>query len=225
MTDGRDPARREIEDLLPWYAAGTLAPTEARRVEAALARDPELARSYELVREELVQAISLNEALGAPSGALFERLFQRIEAEAPRVPRRLSWRARVQAWLAERRVLHSPRALAWAGAAALAVIVVQAGFLAHLARDGSGAGFEVASGPSAGAGAGAVVLVAFTDGATAAQIAALLQARNATIIEGPRAGGIFRLRLPAALASAEVDEVIAEWRQRPAIVRFAARGQ
>jgi anti-sigma factor RsiW len=224
MTDEREAARREIEDLLPWYAAGTLAPVEARRVEAALARDPELARSYELVREELLQTISLNEGLGAPSAALFERLLRRIEAEPPRAARR-SWSARVQAWLAEQRALRSPRALAWAGAAALAVIVVQAGFLAHLARDGRGAGFELASGPPGSAEAGAVVLVAFADGATAAQIAALLQARNATIIEGPRAGGIFRVRLPATLSSAEVDEVVAEWRRRPDVLRFTARAQ
>ena len=223
MTDNREPARREIEELLPWYAAGTLAPAEARRVEAALARDPELARRYELVREELAHTISLNEELGAPSPALFERLFQRIEAEAPRAPRRLSWNARLHAWLAEQRALRSPRALAWAGAAALAVIVVQAGFLVHLARDGRGAGFELASGAPGRADAGPVVHVAFADGATAAQIAALLATRNATIIEGPRAGGIFRVRLPVTLSSAEVDEVVAEWRRRPDVLRFTAR--
>ena len=36
----------EIEMLLPWYAAGTLNKRDARRVEEALARDPELARQY-----------------------------------------------------------------------------------------------------------------------------------------------------------------------------------
>ena len=61
------PERREIEELLPWHAAGTLSRRDAQRVEEALARDPELARRYALVREELGETIHLNESLGAPS--------------------------------------------------------------------------------------------------------------------------------------------------------------
>src|SRR5262249_6783003 len=45
----------DIEALLPWHAAGTLDSRDARRVEEALARDPELARRYDLVREELAE--------------------------------------------------------------------------------------------------------------------------------------------------------------------------
>ena len=61
------PERRDIEDLLPWHAAGTLGRRDAERVEAGLAADPELARRFELVREELAETIHLNETLGAPS--------------------------------------------------------------------------------------------------------------------------------------------------------------
>ena len=35
-------ARHEIEELLPWYATGTLSGREAERVEQALAGDHEL---------------------------------------------------------------------------------------------------------------------------------------------------------------------------------------
>src|ERR1700742_65908 len=42
----------EIELLLPWHAAGTLNAREARKVDDALARDPELARQYAVIREE-----------------------------------------------------------------------------------------------------------------------------------------------------------------------------
>src|SRR5262249_2336030 len=62
-----EPEHREIEALLPWHAAGTLSPRDANRVEQALAGDRELARQYELVREELIETIHLNETLGAPS--------------------------------------------------------------------------------------------------------------------------------------------------------------
>jgi hypothetical protein len=57
----------EIELLLPWHAAGMLAPHDAERVEAALSGDEELARQYAMAREELAETVLLNEALGTPS--------------------------------------------------------------------------------------------------------------------------------------------------------------
>ena len=59
----------DLEDLLPWHAAGTLDANEAAEVERALAADPELARRFALVREELTETILLNESLGALWGA------------------------------------------------------------------------------------------------------------------------------------------------------------
>jgi anti-sigma-K factor RskA len=66
-TIDKELERHEIEVLLPWYAAGTLSRCDADLVERALARDSELARRYDLVRQELAETIELNEALGAPS--------------------------------------------------------------------------------------------------------------------------------------------------------------
>jgi hypothetical protein len=60
-------ARHEIEELLPWYATGTLSGREAERVEQALAGDRELRTRYDLIRRELAETTRLNEALGAPS--------------------------------------------------------------------------------------------------------------------------------------------------------------
>src|SRR5260370_23161934 len=83
--------REEIEALLPWYAAGTLSRRDANRVERALAGDRELARQYDLVREELVETFHLNETLGAPSARVMERLFAAIDAEEARAPRHPRW--------------------------------------------------------------------------------------------------------------------------------------
>ena len=66
MTTANQSGRGDIEDLLPWHAAGTLSPHDTQRVQTALAEDPELARRYQLVREELAQTIHLNESVGAP---------------------------------------------------------------------------------------------------------------------------------------------------------------
>jgi hypothetical protein len=83
----KQPARHEIEELLPWYATGTLSGRDAERVAQALAGDHELAQRYELVRRELAEATRLNETLGAPSARAMEKLFAAINAEEARAPR------------------------------------------------------------------------------------------------------------------------------------------
>ena len=80
--------RHEIEALLPWHAAGTLSRRDADRVEQALAGDPQLARRYDLVRQELAETIYVNEAPGAPSARAMEKLFAAIDAEEAGAPRR-----------------------------------------------------------------------------------------------------------------------------------------
>jgi hypothetical protein len=90
----KEPERHEIEALLPWYAAGTLSRREAELVERVLAGDSELARRYDIVRQELAETIHLNETLGAPSARAMEKLFAAIDVEetggARRQRRRIS---------------------------------------------------------------------------------------------------------------------------------------
>src|SRR4249919_2449793 len=76
----------EIEMLLPWHAAGTLNTRDARRVEEALARDPELAKQYAVIGEEYAETIGLNESLGAPSARAMQKLFAAIDGEPARKP-------------------------------------------------------------------------------------------------------------------------------------------
>src|SRR3989441_10221799 len=126
----KEPEHQEIEALLPWYAAGTLSRRDANRVEQALAGDRELARQYDLVREELVETIHLNETLGAPSTRAIERLFAAIDAEEARAPRHRRWfdlGSRISEFLWS----INPRTLAWSATAAAAVaILVQAAVIA-----------------------------------------------------------------------------------------------
>jgi anti-sigma-K factor RskA len=84
----KEPDRHEIEALLPWYAAGTLSRREADLVERVLAGDSELARRYDVVRQELAETIQLNETLGAPSARAMEKLFAAIGAEEAGASRR-----------------------------------------------------------------------------------------------------------------------------------------
>ena len=93
----------EIEALLPLHAAGTLNARDARRVDEALANDPELARQYAAIREEYAETILLNESLGAPSARAMQKLFAAIDAEPDAHAVRLA-----QPLDADRRVLRQP---------------------------------------------------------------------------------------------------------------------
>src|ERR1700704_5444536 len=79
-----DQEPSEIEMLLPFHAAGTLNARDTRRVDEALARDPDLARQYAVIREEYAETIGLNESLGAPSVRAMQKLFATIDAEPQR---------------------------------------------------------------------------------------------------------------------------------------------
>ena len=153
------PERDEIEALLPWHAAGTLSRRDAQRVEEALARDPELARRYALVRDELGETIHLNETLGAPSARALENLFAKIDAEPERQPApSLNLGSRIGEFLASL----SPRTLAWSATAAALAIVLQAGFLADIMlKETKTTGYETASAPSTDPGVGAFTLIRF----------------------------------------------------------------
>ena len=123
------PERQEIEELLPWHAAGTLSRRDAQRVEDALANDPELARRYALVREEFGETIHLNETLGAPSARALEKLFAKIDAEPER---RQAVSLNLGSRIGEFFASLSPRTLAWSASAAAIAILLQAGLLADI---------------------------------------------------------------------------------------------
>ena len=149
-TMNKEPERQEIEALLPWHAAGTLSRRDADRVEQALAGDRELARRFDIVREELSETIHLNESLGAPSARAMEKLFAAIEAEGVRTPSRrasFDFAGRISDFLAG----FAPRTLAWSAAAAALAIVVQAGVITAVAvkERGAPANYETASAPQA----------------------------------------------------------------------------
>ena len=202
------PVQSEIEALLPWHAAGTLSRREAQQVEDALARDPELARRYALVTEELGETIHLNEMLGAPSARAMEKLFTAIDAEPKRlrVPS-LNLGARVTEFFASL----TPRTLAWSASAAALVLLLQAGIIAGVVFKGeSPGGYQTASAPTpAPRQAGSFALIRFAPQASAGDVTKFLEANKLTIAGGPSAGGLYRVRVAESkLAQAERDSLI-----------------
>ena len=131
----REPG--EIEMLLPWHAAGTLNARDARRVEEALARDPELSRQYAVIREEYAETIDLNESLGAPSARAMQTLFAAIDAEPERKP---TASRRISRGIAGFFAALTPRTLAWSASLAAVVLLLQAGIIGAMLMQNS-AGF------------------------------------------------------------------------------------
>ena len=192
-----DDEPSEIELMLPWHAAGTLNPRDARRVEEALARDPDLARQYAVIREEYAETIGMNETLGAPSARAMQKLFAAIDAEPARKPSALSnLSTRISGFFASL----SPRTLAWSASLGALALVVQAGVIGAVVMNNQGSTFQTASlsmnepitrdlGASA---APALALVRFAPDAKISDINALLENYKASIIDAK--GGMFRLQ-------------------------------
>ena len=137
-----DQEPSDIEMLLPWHAAGTLSARDARRVDEALARDPELARQYAVIREEYAETIHLNESLGAPSVRAMQKLFDAIDGEPVRKP---SVTSRVATRIAEFFGKLSPRTMAWSAGAAALALLLQAGVIGAVLMKNQGSSFQTAS--------------------------------------------------------------------------------
>jgi hypothetical protein len=223
-----EDAPGDIEALLPWHAAGTLNARDTRRVEEALARDPELAKQYAVIRDEYAETISLNENLGAPSARAMQKLFAAIDAEpAPSVSMSRSLSARISQFFAGL----SPRTMAAAGAVGALVVVLQAGVIAAmLAKDEGGRSFQTASAPNRSltrglaTESGPQALVRFAPDARMSDINAFLDTYQATIVSASK-GGLFQLRFDGKPTSApEVSSLMGRL-QNEKIVNLAVPAQ
>jgi hypothetical protein len=227
VSKDKAPEREDIEALLPWHAAGTLSRRDSERVEQALAQDAELARRFELVREEMAETIHLNESLGAPSTRTAQRLFAAIDAEEPAEKRRpLAFD--LGGWLAGLIEQFSPRTLAWSGAAACVAILVQAGLLAGVfVKEHRSASYETASfGEPAATKPGAYALVRFNPNASAADITSFFDRHKASLVEGPRAGGVYRIRVaPNTLSKDDLAHTVARLAEDKNVVAFIVPAQ
>jgi hypothetical protein len=213
-------AYSDIEELLPWHAAGTLSRRDAQRVEDALTSDPELARRYELVRDEFGETIHLNETLGAPSAHAMAKLFAKIDAEPVR---RQAVSLNLGTRVAEFFASFSPRTLAYAGSAAVLAILLQAGIITGvMLHEKSATGYETASAPSTDPGIGAFTLIRFAPQASSDDITKFLDANKLQVAAGPVAGGLYKVRVSmTALPKGEIAR-IAKKLQEDKVVGFIA---
>jgi hypothetical protein len=73
---------------------------------------------------------------------------------------------------------------------------------------------------------GSFVLVKFVPGATSAEITRFLELHRLAIVDGPRAEGVFRVRVATnVLSRDEVARVAARMRENSAVVGFVAAAE
>lgn len=195
-------------ELLPWYVNGTLSADDRAWVEAQLRAHPELAG--ELQWMESLQ-VKLRESAPQVSDEVgLDRALARIAGD----------RREGQTWTQPRAGAHSAAALDWRGrlrewfagfglkpsmAFALAVIAVQAGFLAQLTLRQPEETSEIRSMRAGAAEHGPLLKVNFKPDATEADIRLLLIEAQATLTGGPGQLGDYYLRVPAARLQASTE--------------------
>jgi len=194
---------------------GKLDANETERLDAALQGDAHLRALLALAEEDREATVELNQSLGAPSAATWER----IAAVAAAEPKRRRLRARLAEFVG---LGLEPRRgrLVWTGAAAALAIALATVALIALApvefsrRDAPA--YATASAPAM-ASAGATLLIAFAPDARLDDLSKFLSRRHATIVEGPRSG-MYKVRLgDKPLGKAELDALIEGLRGEPLV--------
>ena len=214
----------EIAALLPWYVSGKISASDKARVDAYAVSHPDVLDHIVLAREEADTVFAANQDIH-PSRAALDRSLAKLHANIAAEPRarlyavKTSLLDQIGDWLGG----FTPRQLAYAGVVAALAIAVQAASIGALVTSGSGSnGYITASGPGAALQKGTFALVAFQPAAPAGTVSAFLAANGYTIVEGPRAGGIFRLRLSGnVLSDAAAQDVLTTVKARTDLVSFA----
>ena len=202
-----DLSREEVQELLPWLAAGSLGAADRQRLEDWLAQHPDDAD----VRAELawlrVTASQIQTEVQSqmpPANQGLESLLQKVRGEsapaasaapparlavAPRSPWQALWH-----WL---RQASPARSLGMAGLA-LAQAAVIAVLVQRPANDVGSGQVPLSQLPSMADGA--LLQVTFAPTATEVQIRAALQLAKATLVAGPGAIGVYTVAVPRAAA-------------------------
>jgi hypothetical protein len=181
-----------------------------------------------VIREEYAETIHLNESLGAPSARAMQKLFAAIDEEPARNPS-ASLNLSMRIWEFFARL--SPRTLAWSASLGALVLLVQAGLIGVVLLKNQTASFQTASintnepvTRSLRPEAPPRALVRFVPDARVADIAALLDSYQASIVGGAN-GGMFSLQFGnKPMTKDEVASLMSKL-QREKIISLAVAAQ
>ena len=147
-----------------------------------------------------------------------EKLFAAIDAEPVRKPRKsFDLAGRVAVFVSS----ISPRNLAWAGSAAMLAIVLQVAVIAtSLVKDQAAQHTVLASMQGNNT---SLAIVRFAPKAELVNITKFLEVNKASVIEGPKVGAIYTIRLP--VSGRGRNDLIKQMRTQSTIVDFIASVQ
>ena len=206
------PAHQAVQELLPWFTSGQLAPDEAQRVQEHLHTCAECRQDLEWERDMRTEAASAGDAL--PAGVDMERALARLmpalgpqEQSAPApaaapapAPQRVSW------WRAA--AANQPSWLRWTVAAQWVAIIGLGALL--LRPDSDPAPYRVLG--SAVSNGGNLVVV-FQPNTSERDLRRVLQAQGARVVDGPTVTDAYLLTVPAA----NRDRALQAMRADPAV--------
>ncbi len=214
-TDKKEPDDDDIEMLLPWYVTNKLESSDRALVEGYLERHPAMKDRLDAIRQERDETVFLNEqAPGKPTMSA-----DRFMAEVAGVSS--ARRSGVVSWIKGLFQLPATGGVRWAGVAAVFLILVQAAVIVKLVGLKDDGNYRQASGTGQLQTTGSAVLVRFTDGATVSGIAKMLSDLDMEIMDGPKAGGLFRVWIgPVNISQAERESRVRALRTRKDLVFF-----
>lgn len=204
----------EIAALLPWYVTGKISSADRAKVEAYMSAHPEARTQLAVAREEADIVFAADSDLQVPHYAL-----DKLKASLATNPsvRIASAKAtimdRVSEYFSGFGSALSPRQLAYASMTAALLLGVLTGILAGPLT--SSQQYTVATKPGV-VTAGTFALVGLQPAAPAATLSAFLAENNFAIADGPKTGGIYRLRVS--------DQVLAAGAADAALAKLKARG-
>ena len=117
----------------------------------------------------------------------------------------------------------TPRTLAWSAAAAALLIVLQAGLIASIVLNEKGpGGYQTASAPTAAPTLGAQALIRFRAQASASDVTTFLESHGLSIVGGPSAGGLYRVRIGDKRMPKAARDALVRTLQQDKVVGFIA---
>jgi hypothetical protein len=191
---------RRLDDLLPWYANGTLQTDEREWVDRCLAADGD-ARA-ELAWYRALQSTLAQSVVDVPPDLGLARTLQRVRADRPAL------RDRIRDWLGAAGIRPiAALARPVAAMAAVGVIAVQGIVIYSLAGHRNEDAQPIRALRAVPANAGPLLRVNFAPDAREADIRLLLSAVEGSLVGGPGQLGNYYVRVPAGAENAALKRL------------------
>jgi len=214
-TDKRD----EVEMMLPFYVTGQLDHAEANEIDEYLKHHPDVARQLEFIRAERESTAASNAIYASRPARSFDRVAAMIGKTPAQPTRAAGWGLD---WIKRLFAMPSSPTLGFVGAAAAIVILLQAATIGTLVVAQYSGIFSPAGGNET-ADVGTTVVVRFADDASAAAIADVLSGLGLKIVDGPRGGRLFTVRIgPKNMSEGERERLIAALKARSDLIVFVS---